>query len=293
VTPAGLVEAQERSEKVARKFAVEEIDHVRLVQFRAEADIKTLYVLDVRTPEEYAAGHLPGTVGVAGGQLVQETDNWVASWESRIVLVDDNGVRARMTASWLKQMGYAHVFVVKNAMVGQALEKGEPQLPADRFPLAGAAPRTLDAQQVERMLKAGEAAVVDVGISKPYGKGHIPGAWHAVRSRLNENLAKLPKAELLVFTADDVTVARHAAVEVATLGRQTAVLGGGNAAWKAAGLGMETGQDRMLDEPDDIWLAPRERKTDRERHMRQYLSWEIDLVNQMRTDRDSRIASVK
>jgi hypothetical protein len=49
----------------------------------------------------------------------------------------------------------------------------------------------------------------------------------------------------------------------------------------------------MLDEPDDIWLAPRERKTDRERHMRQYLSWEIDLVNQMRTDRDSRIASVK
>ena len=88
-------------------------------------------------------------------------------------------------------------------------------------------------------------------------------------------------------------VARHAAAEVAAIGRQTAPLRGGNAAWKAAGLAMETGQERMLDEPDDIWLAPRERKSDRERYMRDYLSWEIDLVNQMRTDDDARIGAVK
>lgn len=293
VTAAGLAEAQERAQKVARKFGIEEIDHARLAQFRREAEATTLYVLDVRTPEEYAAGHLPGAVGVAGGQLVQETDNWVASWEARIVLVDDNGVRARMTGSWLKQMGYARVFVLMDAMTGQTLEKGEAPLPADRFPLGGPAPRTLDVQQLERAMKAGQATVVDVGISKPYGKGHIPGAWHAVRSRLKENLGKLPSTELLVFTADDAILARHAAAEVATLGRQTAVVGGGNAAWKAAGLAMETGQERMLDEPDDIWLAPRERKSDREKYMRDYLSWEIDLVNQMRTDDDARIGAVK
>lgn len=293
VTQAGLVEAQERAQMVARRFAVAEIDHAGLGQFCAEADTRTLHVLDVRTPEEYAAGHLPGAVGVAGGQLVQETDNWVASWEARIVLVDDNGVRARMTASWLKQMGYAHVFVLTDAMAGRALEKGAPQSPPDRFPLAGMTPRTVDARQLERMLKAGEAAVIDVGISKSYGKGHIPGAWHAVRSRLEANQDKLPKADLLVCTADDATIAQHAAAELAALGRRTAILDGGNAGWKAADLGMETGQDHMLDEPDDIWLPPRERKTDRERHMREYLSWEIDLVNQMRTDDDSRIGAVK
>lgn len=292
VSAAGLADAQARAGKVARKFGVEEIDHARLAGFRAEAGTVTLHVLDVRTPEEYAAGHLPGTVGVAGGQLVQETDNWVASWEARIVLVDDNGVRARMTASWLKQMGYAHVFVLKDAMAGQALEKGEPAA-SDAFPLAGPAPRTLDARQLEQALKAGQAAVIDVGISKPYGRGHIPGAWHAVRARLKENLGKLPKAELLVFTADEPIVARHAAAEVAALGRQTALLAGGNAAWKAAGFGLETGLERVLDEPDDIWLPPRERKSDRERHMCEYLSWEIDLVNQMQTDDDSRIGAVK
>jgi rhodanese-related sulfurtransferase len=297
VSAEGLALARRYAEKVAGKFGVQEIDRARLEKFRAEAGSATLYVLDVRTPEEYEAGHLPGTVGVAGGQLVQETDNWVASWQARIVLVDDTGVRARMTASWLSQMGYAHVYVLKDAMAGQDLQRGPTVTPPGNFPLQGPAPRTLDARQLQQALQAGTAAVVDVGVSKPYGRGHIPGAWHAVRSRLADNLAKLPKADTLVFTADDVAVAQHAAAEVAAQlaaeGRKTAVLEGGNAAWKAAGLGLETGQDRMIDEPDDIWLPPRERKTDRERHMREYLSWEIDLVNQMQTDDDSRIGTVK
>ncbi len=63
-------------------------------------------VLDVRTPAEYAAGHLRGARSAPGGQLVQETDYHLATWGARVVLVDDNGVRATMTASWLKQMGW-------------------------------------------------------------------------------------------------------------------------------------------------------------------------------------------
>jgi rhodanese-related sulfurtransferase len=292
VSQEGLSLAQLRAAKVAQKFGVKEIDYAELEKFRAEADRHTLYVLDVRTPEEYEAGHLPGTVSVAGGQLVQETDNWVASWEARIVLIDDNGVRARMTASWLKQMGYSQVCVLKDAMTGRQLRQGQAPAPAGNFPLQGPEPQTIDARQLERELASGKTIVVDVGISKPYGKAHIPGAWHAVRSRLKENLSKLPPAELIVFTADDVAVARHAAAEVAQLGRRTALLGGGNAAWKSAGLKFESGLDRVLDEPDDIWLPPRERKSDTERHMREYLSWEIDLVNQMQTDDDSRIGAV-
>ncbi len=35
---------------------------------------------------------------VAGGQLVQETDRHAATWGARIVCVDDDGVRAVVTA---------------------------------------------------------------------------------------------------------------------------------------------------------------------------------------------------
>src|SRR5262249_59934210 len=66
----------------------------------------------VRTPEEYRAGHLAGARSAPGGQLVQETDAHIATWNARVVLVDDNGVRATITASWLKQMGFNEVAVV-------------------------------------------------------------------------------------------------------------------------------------------------------------------------------------
>src|SRR6185295_4930051 len=77
-----------------------------LSRWRAEAADRTLYVFDVRTPEEYAAGHIAGVKNVAGGQLVQETDRHAATWGARVVLMDDDGVRAVMTAHWMKQMGW-------------------------------------------------------------------------------------------------------------------------------------------------------------------------------------------
>jgi len=66
----------------------------------------TVYRYDVRTPEEYAAGHLPGFGSAPGGQLVQETDVFAPVRGARIVLADDDGVRAPMTAHWLAQMGW-------------------------------------------------------------------------------------------------------------------------------------------------------------------------------------------
>ena len=67
---------------------------------------RTVYRYDVRTPEEYAAGHLPAFGSAPGGQLVQETDVFAPVRGARIVLADDDGVRAPMTAHWLAQMGW-------------------------------------------------------------------------------------------------------------------------------------------------------------------------------------------
>ncbi|MDM0038969.1 rhodanese-like domain-containing protein [Variovorax sp. J22G21] len=81
-----------------------------------EAPDRTLYRFDVRTPDEYAAGHLPGFASAPGGQLVQETDHHVPVRGARIVLADDDAVRAPMTASWLAQMGWdVHVLAPVDA----------------------------------------------------------------------------------------------------------------------------------------------------------------------------------
>ena len=70
------------------------------------------------------------------------------------------------------------------------------------------------------------------------------------------------------------------------------VLSGGTEAWTRAGLPLETGATRMASEADDVVLSARERNHDREEAMREYLAWEINLVNEMATDDDHRFRVV-
>ena len=66
---------------------------------------ENLNILDVRTTDEYAAGHVAGSVWAPGGQAVQGTDEYVAVRTARIVLVCDTTSRSVMTASWLTPHG--------------------------------------------------------------------------------------------------------------------------------------------------------------------------------------------
>src|ERR1700687_3727305 len=136
-----------------RGCAPPRIDKTTLERWRAEADERTLYVLDVRTPEEYQAGHLRGARSAPGGQLVQETDAHVATWGGRIVLVDDNGVRATMTASWLKQMGWEQVAVLIAGPEDNDWVNGPGELRA--LGLDGDTAPTTDAATLHEWLAAG------------------------------------------------------------------------------------------------------------------------------------------
>jgi len=282
VSAQGIGAARQRADPVARRYGVPVIDRTTLAQWQTEADRRTLYVMDVRDPAEYRAGHLPGSVMAPGGQLVQETDSWLGVWGARVVLVDDTGVRARMTASWLRRMGW-DAAVLDRGLEGVELERGAPAVRGGIFPLGGPEPATLRPSE----LRANLAVVVDLALSRHHRQGHIPGAWFAIRARLAEALEKLPAQGDLILTSEDGGVARFAAAELGVR-RPVKVLAGGTAAWKAAGLPLEAGMGPLASEPDDVALSARERPADRERYMREYLAWEVDLVNQIGRDTDCR-----
>ena len=283
VSAGNVAAARQRAEAVARRFGVPVIDRSTLAEWRREADGHTLYVVDVRDPAEYRAGHLPGSVMAPGGQLVQETDSWLGVWGARVVLVDDTGVRARMTASWLRRMGW-DAAVLEGGLDGLELERGEPAPKSDLFPLAGREPASVHPAE----LQANPAVLVDLALSRHHRQGHIPGAWFAIRARLTEALDKLPAQGDLVLTSEDGSLARFAAAELGAR-RPIKVLAGGTAAWKAAGLPLETGMGPLASEPDDVAISARDRPpAERERYMREYLAWEIDLVNHITRDTDCR-----
>ena len=131
LSETGRDEAGRSAARVAERFGVRYLDRAAFEAWRRERDERTLYVFDVRSPEEYEAGHLPGSRCAPGGQLVQETDVYAPVLESRVVLVDDDGVRATMTASWLNQMGGREVAVLESALETGELERGAPETVAE------------------------------------------------------------------------------------------------------------------------------------------------------------------
>src|SRR4030088_3397186 len=196
VTRNGLASGKSAAERVARRFGVTRIDRATLERWRAD-DERTLYLLDVRDPPDYEAGHVPGAVSAPGGQLVQATDQYVGTLGARVVLVDDAEVRAVMTASWLRQMGWADVSVLVEAgsETGRAGAPGLGSAPAPEMRIDDAGLAELIAQD--------EATVVDLSLSRDYLKAHIPGAWFAIRSRLARAFAPIPLHGTPVPTAGE------------------------------------------------------------------------------------------
>src|SRR5262245_1239461 len=272
----GLAWAKAAAERVARRFDVARIDAATLARWRAD-DERTLYLFDVRDPAEYEAGHVAGALSAPGGQLVQATDQYVGTLGARIVLLDDTEVRAVMTASWLRQMGWSDVFVLGEA----GHEAGRPPTPI----LGSAPPLRIDCAGLAELVARDAATIVDLSLSRDYFKAHIPGAWFAIRSRLALALAKIAPRGTLVLTSEDGVLAGLAAGEAAALvDRPVRALAGGNAAWLAAGHALTAADARMADEALDMWLKPYERGSDPTNAMREYLSWEVDLL--VRIERD-------
>jgi rhodanese-related sulfurtransferase len=282
---ANLAQAQANARAVADKAGVQWIGFERLSIL--EAPGRTVYRFDVRSLEEFDAGHFPGFASAPGGQLVQETDHHAPVRGARLVLADDDGVRAAMSASWLAQMGW-EVYVVEPAatMTSQA-----PGTPAPPGATGHAADEVLPATLSQLLTQSpGAVAVIDVSNSARYARSHIPGAWFAIRAQLAQALSCIPAAHRYVVTGDDSLLATFAAQDLQMLldtrgkDEEALVLAGGNAAWSAAGLPVDSSMARYATPPTDRYRRPYEGTGAPEKAMQDYLDWEYGLVAQLERD---------
>jgi rhodanese-related sulfurtransferase len=281
LTDAGAARARTAAQGVARRFHVPDVGKETLAGWRDD-NSRTTYLLDVRDPAEFAAGHLPGARSAPGGQLVQATDEYVGVRGARLVLTDNDGVRATMTASWLIQMGWPDVYVLSGGLEGAELATGRHRTRIHG--LDECQPESMAPAELAPMMERGEAVVVDVANSLHYNKVHIAGAWFAIRSRMPGNLEKLPLAPVLVLTSKHGILPQLAAVDAAASGRTVRVLDGGTDAWIEAGMPVEEGFTNMADEPEDRWYKPYDLEEGDRDAMKDYLSWEVDLVGQIERD---------
>ena len=282
VSGTAVAAAAPRAAAVGERFGVGKIDRVTLMGWQREAR-RTTYLLDVRTPEEFAAGHLPGSVSAPGGQLVQAIDRWVGTRGARLVLADDHGIRATMTAHWLKQMGW-DVVVLERALSGGGLAQGPGEAPLPTLPAAA----IVSPAEAAALLTDGAAAIA-LGSSAAFRAGYPPGAVWSIRPRLPRLPARIIDIRRIVIFADDVSVAKLALADLAELSNaQVAIVDGGIAAWRDAGFStVETPDDPPDSERIDFIFWNHDRHDNSEssrRAMQNYLQWELDLPGEIEKD---------
>jgi rhodanese-related sulfurtransferase len=287
----GDINDNDRSKAAASALAllfragVARVDAQTVKQWLSENHRNT-YVFDVRTPEEFAQGHWPGALNAPGGQLVQETDHFIGVRGARVVLYDDDGVRASMAASWLAQMGW-QVSVMKDLRAEDFQSKtifSEDDLPLTLSPVAVVDPPTLKTWLANR---SNLSMVIDVGDSATYVKRHIPGAWWLLRSQLAQDFSRVHKANRYILTCGDGRVSRYAVAQLQPLlrpGVEVLWLPGGNAAWQAAGFSTQQGESYLASPRIDRYRRPYEGTDNPEQAMQAYLDWEYGLVEQLKRD---------
>lgn len=133
---------QTQARELAERWAVPSVGASDLQAMIGDRS-RTSYVLDVRSPEEYAAQPAGAIQSAPGGQLVQATDRWLAVRGARVVLVDDNEIRATIAAHWLRQMGWDAVVLNGGSAAWPALSS----LPSPRASDDPGAARSVDASR--------------------------------------------------------------------------------------------------------------------------------------------------
>lgn len=110
------------------------IDGVGIDAVRARD--KKAFLLDVREPEEYTMGHVPGAVNIPQADLATRLDD--VPRDRQVMVICQAGMRSMRAAQFLKQMGFANVASVTGgtnawATAGQGLVTGEAPVKGPRI----------------------------------------------------------------------------------------------------------------------------------------------------------------
>jgi rhodanese-related sulfurtransferase len=237
---------------------------------------RTTYLLDVRTAEEHAAQSLPGFRHAPGGQLIQATDAWIGVRGARLVLADQELVRAPVVAGWLRQLGHEACVLAGGIGAARALDWpqpcGPPALPA---------PAPITARTLAPARDHAALQIIDLRPAMTFRQGHVVRAQWSIRPRIAAAAARGIKTTVLV--ADEPGVAALAARDLAEAGcTDIRLLAGGLADWRDAGLPILATPDQPADaECIDFLFFVHTRHDGDAEAARQYLAWETGLLDQL------------
>lgn len=278
-SPEGLAAAEAYADRLAAEDGVRYMDVPALQKLIGRGEGEVVYLIDVRTREEYETGHIPGFRWFPGGQVAQRSDDVMVVKNSTIIFCCDGKARATFTASWYRQFGFQEIYAVDggtNAWVigGLDLEQGMPEPVPFGMNEARAKVSLLTSEELQG---AQHALTIFVDTSQDFARGHVPGARWVPRGSLELQIGDIAPSKLtpIAVTCSDGRNSVLAGAVLKEMGYQdVSVLEGGMAAWHRAGLPVENGLSGLMIPPTDMVNAGADRNfADR----LLYLRWETAL----------------
>ncbi|MDC0062681.1 rhodanese-like domain-containing protein [Candidatus Puniceispirillum sp.] len=273
VDPEARAQAVRTANNLIKRLALPQISSELLEKWEKDSE-RTTYIFDVRTDEEFSAGHWPNARHAPGGQLVQATDQYLAVRNSRIILCDDTGLRAATTAMWLRGMG--HDVTILDEDVSQAITSKVNYTVAS---IVIDAPLVSSEAAFRRVAKG--TLLIDASRSQDYRRGHANGSIWITRSRV-KNL-DCGSNDAIVVTGQEESLILGVVREFIELGfTDLHWFGGSPEIWSRAGFEIvKTPHFPTDQECIDFLFFVHDRHDGNMDAARRYLEWETGLLAQL------------
>ena len=187
-------------------------------------------VVDTRAADDFAAGHIPGTINIPLNASFTTWAGWLLPYDRAVSLILDDGCRscAGGAVRDLAMIGLDNIAGVFGSRAIEALRASGHKLGV----IARASPA-----QVANAFERGLVRIIDVRGHAEWQAGHLPGVANVPLGYLAERMDQVPADKPIVLQCQSGARSAIAASLLQARGRHGVTnLVGGIAAWRAAGL---------------------------------------------------------
>ena len=199
--------------------------------FNKEIDDSNAIVIDVRRPEAFGGGHVPGSYNIGGDQNLAMWSAWVVPYDRPIYLVGDDSTDYDYARRQLIRVGLDHI---RGHLKGGFKTWAVAGLPLDHIP-------QISVFELAERLKKNHATVLDVRSPGEWKSGHIAQAVHIPGGSLPARTEELDRNRPVHIICGSGYRSSIATSVLRRAGFQdVANVAGGMTAWTRAGLPVES-----------------------------------------------------
>ena len=183
-------------------------------------------VVDTRSMDEFASGHIPGTINIPEDNAFTNWAGWFLAYDKPFYLIA-NPATVQQAVHDLVYIGLDNIGGYFDVTV------------VDSWPELQSYTTTTPAEIVDKV-KSGEVTIVDVRATSEWNEGHIPGAQHLMLGYLPDRVTEVPTDKpVVVHCRTDNRSAIGASVLQAKGVTNVIKMLEGFQGWVAAGLPVE------------------------------------------------------